>query len=174
MRRKGFAVLIAIVLAGLGQACSKGQAAAMKDSVSRSLEQAGFNGIRVAEDRDKGVITLNGVVRSDELKKKAGAVAQQTAPGRIIANQLSIEPVGAESKARTIEGDIDQAIGKNYKASLIANHLDDQGIRYNVKNGVLTLNGRVKNQDIRAQAEKVAASVPNVQQVVNELDVDGH
>ncbi len=173
MRRKAFVVLIAVALAGLGQACSTGQAASMQDAVSRSLEQAGFNDIRVTEDRNKGVIILNGVVRSEQLKKQAGMVAEETAPGRIIANQLSIEPVGAESKARSIEADVDEAIGKNYKAALIANHLDDQGIRYEIKNGVLTLNGRVKNRDIRSQAEKVAASVPNVQQVVNEMDVDG-
>jgi len=33
------------------------------------------------------------------------------------------------------------------------------------------LKGKVKNQKQRQQAEQVAASVPNVAQVVNELDI---
>jgi hyperosmotically inducible periplasmic protein len=40
-----------------------------------------------------------------------------------------------------------------------------------VKNGVLTLSGEVNSQARRAQVEKVASAVPNVQQVVNELQV---
>jgi osmotically-inducible protein OsmY len=36
---------------------------------------------------------------------------------------------------------------------------------------VLTLKGDVDTSDQRQQVEKLAASVPNVQQVVNELDV---
>jgi len=56
---------------------------------------------------------------------------------------------------------------------LIANHLDSQHIRYDAKNGVLTLKGDVDNTAQREDAEKLAATVPNVQQVVNELDVKG-
>jgi osmotically-inducible protein OsmY len=44
-------------------------------------------------------------------------------------------------------------------------------VKYGVKNGVATLTGQVNSQSKRAEAERVAASVPNVQQVVNELQV---
>jgi osmotically-inducible protein OsmY len=37
------------------------------------------------------------------------------------------------------------------------------------KNGVVTLTGEVNSQSRRAQAEKIAASVANVKQVVNDL-----
>ena len=60
---------------------------------------------------------------------------------------------------------------KNYKAALISNGLDKQSIHFSAKNGVITLKGKVKNQQQRQQAEQVAASVPNVAQVVNELDI---
>jgi osmotically-inducible protein OsmY len=40
-----------------------------------------------------------------------------------------------------------------------------------VKNGVVTLTGEVNSQSKRSLVEKVAAGVPNVQQVVNELQV---
>lgn len=42
-----------------------------------------------------------------------------------------------------------------------------------VKNQVVTLTGEVDSQMKRARAEKVASSVVNVQQVVNELQVKG-
>jgi osmotically-inducible protein OsmY len=40
-----------------------------------------------------------------------------------------------------------------------------------VKSGVVTLTGEVNSQDKRTLAEKVATGVPNVQQVVNNLQV---
>jgi osmotically-inducible protein OsmY len=44
-------------------------------------------------------------------------------------------------------------------------------VKYSVKNHVITLTGDVDSQDKRTQAAALAASVPNVQQVVNELQV---
>ncbi|PYX91004.1 MAG: hypothetical protein DMG67_11505 [Acidobacteria bacterium] len=59
----------------------------------------------------------------------------------------------------------------NFKAALIGNKLEDQKIDYKAKNGVLTLSGTVDTPQQRAQAEKIATSVPNVEQVVNEVKV---
>jgi osmotically-inducible protein OsmY len=143
-----------------------------KTAVEKSLDQAGYSGVRVDYDRDNRVITLNGRVRSPELKARASEVAQAAAQGEVVANQLSVEPVDKESAAKKIEGNVDDAIEKNYKASLIANQLDKERIHFKAKNGVLTLNGKVKTAEQRAEAEKIAASVPNVQQVVNKLNVE--
>jgi hyperosmotically inducible protein len=55
---------------------------------------------------------------------------------------------------------------------LLQNHLD-KDVKYDVKNGVVTLKGEVNSQAKRARVEAVAAKVPNVQQVVNELEVKG-
>jgi osmotically-inducible protein OsmY len=44
-------------------------------------------------------------------------------------------------------------------------------VKYDVKNGVVTLTGEVNSPGKRDAAEKVAAGVPNVQQVVNNLQV---
>jgi osmotically-inducible protein OsmY len=48
-----------------------------------------------------------------------------------------------------------------------------KNVKYDVKNGVVTLTGDVPSQTRRAQVEKLVASVPNVKQVVNELEVKG-
>ena len=143
----------------------------VKDAVSKALEQADIKDIHVNDDADKNVTTLTGAVHSQEAKDKATQVAKLAAPGRIIANEISIQPVGAESQARNIATDVDDGIQKNFKAAMIANGLDKPHIRANVKNGVLTLKGTVDSQAQRDAVQKVGASVPNVSQVVNELQV---
>jgi pyruvate/2-oxoglutarate dehydrogenase complex dihydrolipoamide acyltransferase (E2) component len=52
------------------------------------------------EDKDKNTITLGGTVHSEEAKAKAGDVAKAAANTRIIANEISVPPVGSESEAR--------------------------------------------------------------------------
>jgi osmotically-inducible protein OsmY len=44
-------------------------------------------------------------------------------------------------------------------------------VNYSVKNGVVTLTGEVSSEATRTAAQNVAAGVPNVQQVVNDLQV---
>ncbi len=142
-----------------------------RDDVKKALEQADLKDVTVSEDAGKNTITLGGKLHSEDARQKAGEVAKSAAPDRIIANEISVEPVGVESKARSIESNVDGAIEKNYKAALISNGLDKDHIRYSAKNGVLTLKGTVSNPQERQQAQQVAASVPNVSQVVNEIDV---
>jgi osmotically-inducible protein OsmY len=79
-------------------------------------------------------------------------------------------PPGNESAAKTVNSDIDKAIDKNLDAALVENRLN-KTVKYSVKNGVVTLTGDVDSQAIRSEAAHVAASVPNVAQVVNELEV---
>ena len=87
-----------------------------------------------------------------------------------MSNQLAVIPPAAESEAKTVNSDLDKGIEKNLDAALIQHRLN-KNIKYDVKNGVVTLTGEVNSQSRRAQVEKVASAVPNVQQVVNELQV---
>ena len=66
--------------------------------------------------------------------------------------------------------DLDKGIEKNLDAALIQNKMH-HNVKYSVKSGVVTLTGDVNSQDNRALAEKVATGMPNVQQVVNNLQV---
>jgi osmotically-inducible protein OsmY len=141
------------------------------DTVKNAEKQAGYNDVSVSVDKDKGVVALTGKVASEADKDRAGQVAQGVAGNLVVSNQISIEPPGAESRARDIESNVDDGIKKNFKAVLIANHWEKDDINYSVKNGVLTIKGKVPTQQERQVIEKTAASVPNVTQVVNELDV---
>ncbi len=81
-------------------------------------------------------------------------------------------PPGGESAAKAMNSDLDQGIGKNLHATLIQNKLQ-KIVKYDVKNGVVTLTGEVNSHSTRALAEQIASSVPNVKQVVNDLQVKG-
>lgn len=168
----GLLAVIPVLLIGL--ACSSQQTAndiSYKDQVQKALEQADLKDVSVSEDRDKNTITLGGKVHSENAKLEAARVALSTAGNRVVANEISVEPVGAESEAKDIASNLDDGIENNYKAILIAKGLDNEHIRFDAKNGVLTLKGSVKTVPQRQQAQQLAQTVPNVQQVLNEIEV---
>ena len=53
---------------------------------------------------------------------------------------------------------------------LIQNHMHER-VQYDVKSGVVTLTGEVNSESRSDRAERVAAAVPNVKQVVNDLQI---
>ena len=59
---------------------------------------------------------------------------------------------------------------KNLDAALIQNNMHDD-VKFAVKSNVVTLTGEVNSQSKREQAGRVAAGVPNVKQVVNDVQV---
>jgi hyperosmotically inducible protein len=69
-----------------------------------------------------------------------------------------------------VDADLDKAIEKNLEAVLIKNRLKKE-VKYDVKNGVVTLSGEVASQSRRDEVDSLAAAVPNVKQIVNELAV---
>src|SRR5689334_14024803 len=170
-------LLTAVIALGLlfGVACTQQRAntPSVKDQVNKALDNANLKNVKVDEDRDKGVVTLTGDVKTPEDKQRAEEIARQNAPNMVVSNEIGVRPEGAEGTAKDIDKDLDAGIEKNYKAALTENRLDNQHIRVDSKNGVLTLKGDVDNMQQRQQAEKLAANIPNVQQVVNELEVKG-
>jgi osmotically-inducible protein OsmY len=172
MKLKALTIVMSAVLCLVTAACSKNaDRGNYKDSVKQALEQADLKDVTVAEDADKNTITLGGTLHSEDAKQQAANVAKQNAGARIIVNEVSVQPVGQESQARTVNSNLDDAIESNYKAALVAKGLNKEQIRFDAKNGVLTLKGKVKTQSERKQAEQLAQAVPNVQQVLNEIDV---
>ena len=167
---KAFATLFILAALLLTFACSRRDNVSYKDDVKKALEQADLKDVTVSEDRDKNTITLGGTVHSDQAKAKAGEVAKATANTRIIANEISVQPVGSE-QAKDVNSNLDDAIEKDYKAALIASGLDKQHVRFKAKNGVLTLRGSVKNANERKEAANLAAGIPHVQQVLNQIEV---
>ena len=165
-------VMVALLAVGILAGCSQTAAKSpdVSDSIRKSLDQAGFKNVTVSQDRDKGIVTLGGQVASENDKSQAESIAKSLAGVQVVADQIAVIPVGAEKEAKAVNSDLDQGIEKNLDAALIQNKLH-KSVKYEVKNGVVTLTGEVNSEDKRARAEKVATGVPNVTQVVNNLQV---
>jgi hyperosmotically inducible periplasmic protein len=164
--------LLALAVVGMISGCSATvtKSPDVSDSIRASLNQAGFKDVTITQDRDKGVVTLGGHVAADADKSQAESIARGFAGAQVVADQIAVVPPGVESEAKAVNSDLDKGIEKNLDAALIQNEMHDN-VKYDVKNGVATLTGEVNSPSKRARAEKVASRVPNVQQVVNELQV---
>ena len=163
--------ILALLAVGILAGCSGAtKSPDVSDSIRKSLDQAGFKDVTVSQDRDKGIVTLGGKVTSENDKSQAESLAKSLAGAQVVADQIAVIPVGIEKEAKTVNSDLDDGIEKNLDAALIQNKMHDN-VKYDVKSGVVTLTGEVSSQSRRDQAERVAASVPNVKQVVNDLQV---
>jgi hyperosmotically inducible periplasmic protein len=138
-------------------------------NVRQGLNQAGLNDVSVSEDRDKGVVTLSGKTASDSQKAQAEDIAKSAAGSMVVADEIAVRPAGDDT-AKTVDSDLDKGIDKNLDAMLVQHQLNHD-VNYDVKNGVVTLKGNVPSEGRRTSAEKLAKQVPNVKQVVNELEV---
>ena len=164
------AFLAAALVFGAGCGQQQAKAPDVKDNVKQGLEQAGLKDVSVSQDRDKGVVTLTGTVLNDVDKSHAESIARAAATGQVIANQIAVRPPGDESTAKEVQSDTDKAIEKNVEA-VLTKHKWNKDVSYKVKQGVVTLKGKVNSQSQRSMVEKTVAATPNVAQVVNELEV---
>lgn len=162
-------ILIGMALA-ITLACSDNKAPDVTDNVRHALDNAGLTDVRVSQDRDKNVVTLSGTVPGDDDKARAESVAKSNAGSAVVADEIGVRPKGDESTVKKVESDLDAGIGKNLDAMLVQ-HKMNHAVHYDVNNGVVTLKGNVTSESQRSNVEKLAAQVPNVKQVVNELEV---
>jgi osmotically-inducible protein OsmY len=92
------------------------------------------------------------------------------AGAQVVANEIAVAPVGVETDAKAVNSDLDKGIEENLDAALTQNKMHDD-VKYEVKSGVVTLNGEVNSQSKRDNAATVATNVANVKQVVNDLQI---
>jgi osmotically-inducible protein OsmY len=165
--------LLAVIAVGTLTGCSTTSTGAdITGSIRTSLDQANLKDVSASEDRGKGVVTLGGHVAGENDKTQAESIARSFAGSEVVSNQIAVVPqgVGSDAKgARKVNTDLDNGIGSNLDAALTQDKI--RHVKYQVKNQVVTLTGNVGSEGARTQAETLAAGVPNVQQVVNELQV---
>lgn len=164
--------LLALLAIGTMAGCWENSAKSpdVSSTIRKALDQAGLKEVSVSQDRDKGIVTLGGQVGSDSAKSQAETLASSLAGTQVVADQIAVIPAGRGKETKAVNSDLDGGIEKNLDAALIQNKLHDS-VNYAVKNGVVTLTGEVNSEDKRTGAEKLAAMVPNVLQVVNDLQV---
>lgn len=158
---------------GISLACNNAQKAPdVSGTIRHALDQAGLNDVRVGQDRDKAVVSLTGNVGSEDDKARAESIARSIAGSEVVSNEIGVRPNGDAGTAKEVDSDLDSGIDKNLTAALVEHRLK-RDVRYGVNNGVVTLKGNVSSQSERANVGKLAEQVPNVKQVVNELEVKG-
>ena len=171
--RHTFLLSTAALLAGLMvvAGCRNSNHPDEKSAVNDALKNNNLSAVSVSQDREKGIMTLKGNLDSQELKNQAENVAKQAAPDYTVADEIGVRPPG-ENEAGSVASNLDSAIEDNFKAMIKAHaNLNDQSISGSAKNGTLVLKGSVKTAKQKKEAEDLAKKVPNVQQVVNELEV---
>ena len=161
-------VLAAAAMAGCWSASQKSPDVA--DGIRKSLFQSGLKDVTVSQDRDNGVVTLGGQVVNDAQKAQAEALAKSMAGNQVVADQIAVIPAGDGKDAKAVNDDLDKGIERNLDAALIQNRMHAT-VKYAVKSAVVTLTGEVDSEQTRANAEKVASLIPNVLQVVNDLQM---
>jgi len=150
--------------------CSTAKVADVSDPLKTSLKQQGYTDVSVKDDTEKGVVTLSGNVTSDQQKMGAETLAKSLAGTQVVANEIVVLPPGGESTAKNVNSDLDKGIENNLSAALLQNALN-KDVDFSVSSGVVKLKGEVDSQAARKKVQDIAAAVPNVQQVVNELQV---
>ena len=142
-----------------------------KSAVTNSLNGNNLSAVSVSQDQDKGVMTLSGNVDNADAKSQAESLAKQAAPDYTIANEIGVRPPEV-ANAGAVASNLDSAIEDNFKAAIKAHeNLNDQSIHASAKNGTLVIKGSVKTAAQKKEVGTLARQVPNVQQVVNELEV---
>src|SRR6202166_4324028 len=164
------AMLTMLGLGALGGCSGTTASPDVTSGIRTSLDQAGLKDVSVSQDRDKGIVTLGGQVAIDGDKTQAESLAKSLAGTQVVADQIAVLPPGLEKEAKAVNSDLDEGIEKNLDAALIQSNLNTS-VKYEVKSAVVTLTGEVNSEKKRARAEQVATNVPNVQQVVNNLQI---
>ncbi|HEY2471780.1 MAG TPA: BON domain-containing protein [Terracidiphilus sp.] len=145
-------------------------------AVYNSLDQHDLRSITVSQDRDAGTITLSGIVGADDRKHAAEQLALQAAPGYTIVNRIQVDNAGLQGEEQNAQknAQLDSAIEDHFRATLAAHSaLKGENIQYSAYNGTLTLKGSVKSYKERQQAEDLAKKIPQVQNVVNQIQIAG-
>ena len=143
-------------------------------AVYNTLSQHDLRSVTVSQDRRAGTITLSGIVGASDRKQTAEQLARQAAPEYSIVDRIQVQDAGLQSEIKSAQQDaqLDSAIEKRYKATLAA-HRELKNIHYSVYNQTLTLKGSVKTYQERQEAEDLAKKVPQVEHVVNEIQIEG-
>jgi osmotically-inducible protein OsmY len=165
-------ILLTLFAIGTVVGCSRfsSKSPDVSGNIRKGLDQAGLKEVSVSQNLDKGIVTLGGQVASGDQKAQAESLAKSFAGAQVVADQIVVTPAGSEREAKAMNSDLDQGIEKNLDAALIQNKMHHY-VNYSVKSGVVTLDGEVNSREMRALAEKLATGVPNVQQVVNNLQI---
>jgi len=122
----------------------------------------------------QGVVSLSGEVPSEETRRLAGAIAQDTSGVSQVQNNLVVNPGAGRNPAMANLGD--RVADLEVKTIVIdrlarSPELKDKRLNVQVSKQVVTLNGTVDSLAQKRAAEQIAVEAPGVQSLVSQLTV---
>ncbi len=143
---------------------------------SRSIRQAIFAAIdaepefgpyEIEIDASRGIVTLEGVVASEDSRKRVAAIAQGQGGVDRVINKLEVSTASSGSQensrlAQAVKSALmNSAVRSRYSLNVLA------------QESSVTLRGEVGSQEDRRLLEETARLTPGVTHVINELKVQG-
>jgi len=122
----------------------------------------------------RGVVSLSGEVPSEETRRLAGAIAQDTSGVSQVENNLVVNPGAGRNPAMANLGD--RVADLEVKTIVIdrlarSPELKDKRLTVQVSKQVVTLDGMVDSLAQKRAAEQIAVEAPGVQSLVSQLTV---
>lgn len=122
----------------------------------------------------RGTVSLSGEVPSEETRRLAGAIAQDTSGVSEVQNNLVVNPSAGRNPAMANLGD--RVADLEVKTIVIdrlarSPELKDKRINVQVGKQVVTLDGTVDSPAQKRAAEQIAVEAPGVQSLVSQLTV---
>ncbi len=137
--------------------------AALNDSLGTNEK---VNAHQVGVETREGIVYMTGVVDTEDARREAGRTAWRTDGVRGVENDLT---VGERTVGNWMD---DVMISSKVKSKLIANsEIRASDIDVSSSQGVVTLIGRVRSQQMKDDAERTARNTKGVTNVNNELIV---
>lgn len=130
------------------------------------IAEPGLSPLSVNVDTYRGVVTLFGIVGSEDARTRAGAEVSKIEGVKAVQNQLQVVPDVAAGTVAAKDEEVMAAVSKRLEGS---EALSDADIDVDVKNGVVRLTGTVPTQRDRITALTIARNTGGVYTVIDDL-----
>jgi osmotically-inducible protein OsmY len=135
----------------------------------RLLGESGLSPLKINVDTRDGIVTLFGIVNTQQEKSAAEQVARKADGVRGVDNELQVVPEVAANRVEQRDDALKTEVEKRLESRTA---LKDDDIGVDVKNGVVRLTGTVDGAGERMTALTVARSTQGVKSVVDDLHID--
>jgi osmotically-inducible protein OsmY len=163
LKRMSVAVAIACALT----ACQQGPNP--ENEAEKALRDANLTSVSFEWDRDARVGHLRGTVDSTSDRRRAEDVAASAVgtSGRVL-NELTVKGLN-EDTADDLDGRIRSALKKSIDNDAT---LDGRDIDFEVRNGVVTVKGKVRSAAEKAKVTEIVHAAPGVKDMANALEIE--
>lgn len=153
-------IVLSIALGGL-VGCSRPDPSA---TVSKALQDANLDEVKVDWDKDAGIAHLKGVVSSASDRERAADVAAiAVGTGGRVVNDIVVDDRSADHDAQ-IRSELKQLVERDQT-------LRSRDIDFEVINQVVIAKGRVQSVAERDQVAELVRTAPGVKDFANQLEV---